>query len=150
MIWKPRVAPGPFLFHILQGVQSRAPMLANPFEEMQRLAQVTEFVHHKNLREKDMPHGPELRPALQPVRELPAARRRDFVHQAPRPALRTGAARTQPARFLHALERGINLAQLRGPEMADAAVDRGLQVVAARGFAEQAEQNVFQAHARTI
>lgn len=97
-----------------------------------------------------MAHIPELRPSSQPVRELPAARRRDFVHQASRPALRTSAARPQPARFLHTLQSGIYLAQLRSPEMADATIDDGLKVVTAGGLTEQAEQNVFQAHTHTI
>lgn len=41
MIWKPRVAPGPFLFDILQRFQSRHPSFAHLFEELQRLAQIT-------------------------------------------------------------------------------------------------------------
>jgi hypothetical protein len=87
MFWEPRVAPGPFLFDIFQRFPSRDPSFAHALEELQRLPQIAQLIHNKNLRQKDVPHIPELRPASQPVRELPAALRCDLVHQAPRTAL---------------------------------------------------------------
>lgn len=103
MIRKPRITPSPFFFDILQGIQAQDPTFPQLLEKLQRLAQITQLIHDKNLREKDVPHTAELGPAAQPVRELTAACGREFVYQAARPALGMSAARAQPARFLHAL-----------------------------------------------
>jgi len=51
---------------------------------------------------------------------------------------------------LQFLQRGINLAQLGGPEIVNAIVHDPFQVVAAGGLAQQAEQDVLEAHAASI
>jgi hypothetical protein len=68
------------------------------------------------------------------------------VHAAARTALRGRLVAAQQALVLQALHRGIDLAEFGGPEVVDAFAENGLQVVAAGGLAEQAEQDVIQAH----
>jgi hypothetical protein len=54
------------------------------------------------------------------------------------------AARSQQLLLLQPLPAWINLAQFGGPEMTDAVVQDGLQVVSAGGLAQEAKQNMFE------
>jgi len=78
------------------------------------------------------------------------AGRCDLIYAAPGPALRSRVAAAEQAFAFEPLQSGINLTELGGPEIMDALVENGLQVVATGRLAEQPEQDVFQAHASTI
>ncbi len=104
-------------------------------------------MHEVDLRQKGMAHVFKLRTALQPRGELFAPGSGDLVNDALGTALGGSAARAQELLFLEPFEAGIDLAEFGGPEMSDAVVQDGLQVVSASGLAEQAQQNIFEAHA---
>jgi hypothetical protein len=58
--------------------------------------------------------------------------------------------RSQQLLLLQPFEAWINLAQFRGPEMTNAVVQDGLQVVSAGGLAQKTKQNMFETHSATI
>jgi hypothetical protein len=77
-------------------------------------------------------------------------RRSCLIHASARPALRGRFAAAQQALVLQPLHRRIHLTEFGGPEVVDALAEHGLQIVAAGGLAQQAQQDVIQAHADTI
>lgn len=76
---------------------------------------------------------------------MPRVRR--LIYAAARPAFRRRLAAAKQALALQTLQRGINLAKLGGPEIVNALIEDGFQVVAAGWLAKQTKQDVFQAHA---
>jgi hypothetical protein len=112
--------------------------------------QIRELIHQVDLRQKRMPHVFKLRPVPQPSGQFFAPACGDLVNDASGPALGSRAARSQQPLFLHPFQAWIDLAQFRGPEVSDPVVQHRLQVVSAGGFAQQAQQNMFEAHPATI
>jgi hypothetical protein len=125
-------------------------LIAQPRQIFQSSLQVAQVVHHIEAREVGDAVGAQAHFVPQPFAQRAMPRGRRLIHAAPRPALRFRAAAAQQAFAFQLLERGIYLAQLGGPEIVNALVEESFQVVAAGGFAEQAEQDVVQAHAFTI
>lgn len=97
-----------------------------------------------------MPHVSKLRFVPQPSGKLLAPGCGDLVNDASGAALGGRATRSQQLLFLHPFQGWIDLAQFGSPEMADAVVQHGLQVVSAGRLAEEAKQNMFETHAVTI
>jgi len=116
------------------------------FEELQCARQIGELIHQVDLRQKGVPHISELRIAAQPGGKLFAPGRGNFINDASRATLGGSAARAQQALLLEPFQAWIDLAEFGGPEMADAVVQDGLQVVSAGRPAEKTEQNMFEAH----
>jgi hypothetical protein len=125
----------------------RRPSSVELFEKSQSVRQIRKLIHEVDLREESMPHVFKLRILLQPRGELFAPSCGDFVDDAFGAALRGSEARFQKFLLLQPFQGRINLAEFRGPEMSDAVVENGFQVESAGGFAEQTQQNVFEAHA---
>jgi hypothetical protein len=73
-----------------------------------------------------------------------------LIHATARTALGGRLAAAQEAPVFQPLQRRVNLAEFGGPEIMDAFAENSFQVVAAGGLAQQAEQDVVQAHAITI
>jgi hypothetical protein len=93
-----------------------------------------------------VPHVSKLRFVAQPCGKRLAPGCGDLVNDASGAALGGSAARAQKLLLLQPLQAGINLAQLGGPEMTDAVIKHGLQVVSAGGLAQEAEQDMFETH----
>jgi hypothetical protein len=74
------------------------------------------------------------------------SRRGRLIHAAAWPALCGRFAAVEKALALHALQGRVDLAEFGGPEIMDALVEDRFQVVAAGRLAEQAEQDMVQAH----
>ncbi len=148
-VWKCGVAPGPLFFRIFQRLKAWRPARVELFEKLQGVGQISEFIHEINLCEKGMSEVAKFRPVLQPRGEFLAAGGRDLVNDASGAALGSSAARAQQPLLLEPFQAGIDLAEFGGPEMADAVVQNGFQIVAAGGRAEQAQQDMFETHARS-
>jgi hypothetical protein len=116
------------------------------FEKSQCVRQIRELIHEVDLCQKGVPHVSELRFAPQPSGKLLASGRGDLVNDATGSALGGSAARSQKLLLLQPFQARIDLAEFGGPEMSDPVVHDGLQVVSAGGLAEQAKQNMFEAH----
>jgi hypothetical protein len=112
--------------------------------------QVGKFIHQVDLRQKGVPHVSELRSLPQPSGKLLATCCTDLINDAAGAAFGGGAAGTQQSLFLQAFQVRIDLAQLGRPEVSDAVVQDGLQVVTAGRLTKKTEQNVFETHAWTI
>ncbi len=147
---KSRVAPRPLFFLVFHRLKARRPACMELFEKSQGMRQIGELIHEVDLRQKRMPHVFKLRLAAQPGGQRLAPGGGDLVNDASRAALGGRAAGSQQFLLLHPFQGGIDLAQFGGPEMPDAVVQDSLQVVSAGRFAEQAQQNVFEAHGDTI
>jgi hypothetical protein len=119
-------------------------------KKVQCLFQVAHLVHQIEPREVGHTIGTQTRLVLKPFAEGAMSCWRGLVQAAAGPALRFCAPAAKQSPALEILERWIDLTQLGGPEIMDALVEKSFQVVAAGGFAEQAEQDVFQAHESTI
>jgi len=117
---------------------------------MQCLLQVAELVHQINFGQVIHALVMQLRPVFEPVAEDAVAGRSDLIDTASRAALRRSLAAAEEAFAFESLQGGIDLAQLGGPEIMEALIEGGFEVVAAGGLAEQAEQDVFEAHDSTI
>jgi hypothetical protein len=107
-------------------------------EKTQRLVQVAQFIQQVSLGQIGKTLVAHLRPAREPFAQCAPANRSDFIDAASRapPGGRLVAA--EPAFFLQALKRRVDLAQFSGPEVNDALIENGFQVVAAGGLAQQA------------
>jgi hypothetical protein len=119
-------------------------------EKAQCLIQVAHLVHQIKPCKVGNTIGAQTRLVSKPYAEGAMPRRRGLVYAAAGATLRFRAPATEQSLALERLKRRIDLAQLGGPETMDAFVEEGFQVVAAGRFAEQAEQDVFQAHGFTI
>src|SRR5262249_55919047 len=108
------------------------------------------LIHQVDLRQKGMPHVSDLRPVPQPSDKLFAPRCGDLINDASGAALGGSAARPQQPLLLQPFQAWIDLAQFGGPEVSNAVVQNGLQVVTAGGLAKETQQNVFETHAVTI
>jgi hypothetical protein len=120
------------------------------FEKSQSVRQIRKLIHEVDLCQKGMPHVSKLRLVPQPSGKLLAPTCGDLVNDASGAALGGRAARSQQLPLLQPLQAWINLAQFGGPEMTDAIVQNGLQVVSAGRLAQQTKQNIFETHAATI
>lgn len=125
-------------------------LVAHVREILHGSLQVAQFVHHIQPRKVGDAVGAQAYFVLQPCDQRAMSRRSRLVDASAGPALRFRASAAKQALAFELLERGVDLAQLGGPEIMDALVEKSFEVVAAGGFAEQAEQEVFQAHAVTI
>jgi hypothetical protein len=114
------------------------------------MRQIGELIHKVDLCQKGVPHVVELRFVPQPSGKLLAPGCGDLVKDASGAALGGNAARSQQLLLLEPFQAWINLAQLGGPEMTDAVVQDGLQVVSAGGLPQETKQNMFETHAVTI
>lgn len=117
------------------------------FEKSQCVRQIRELIHKVDLCQKGMPHVCKLRFVPQPSGKLLAPGCGGLVKDASGATLGGSAARSQQLLFLQPFQAGINLAQFGGPEMTDAVVQDGLQVVSAGRLAQEAKQNMFETHA---
>jgi hypothetical protein len=120
------------------------------FEKSQCVRQIRELVHEIDLRQKGVAHVSKLRFAAQPSGKLLASACGNLVNDAAGSAPGGRAARSQQLLLLQPFQAWIDLAQFGGPEMTDAVVQNGLQVVTAGGLAQQTEQNIFETHGATI
>jgi len=150
IVRKSGVALGPLLFLIFHRLKARRPARVELFEKSQCMRQIRELIHKVDLCQEGVPHVSKLRFVPQPSRKLLAPGCGDLVNDASGAALGGSAARAQQLLLLQPFQAWINLAQLGGPEMTDAVVQDGLQVVSARRLAQQTKQNMFQTHATTI
>ncbi len=116
----------------------------------QRLLQVAQLVHQVKPRQIGNTIRCQARLVLEPHAQRSMSRWGRLVHATAGPAFRFRTAAAQHSFALELLQRWINLAELGGPEIMDALVKESFQIVAARRFAKQAEQDVFQAHVFTI
>src|SRR5690606_23611457 len=87
------------------------------------------------------------RPVREPLLQLPAACRGAPVHLAGRSAIGGFDAAFQQALLFQPLERAIDLREIRGPEVVEHLLELALDVVARGRFAQDAEQDVIEAHA---
>lgn len=106
------------------------------FEKSQSVRQIGELIHEVDLRQKSMAHISKLRIVPQPSGKLLAPACGDLVNDASGAALGGRAARSQQLPLFQPLQAWIDLAQFGGPEMTDAVVQHGLQVVSAGRLAE--------------
>ncbi len=137
---------GPAALGLPQRLELLAQAVAQLSEKTQRLVQVAQFIHQVSLGQIGKTLVAHLRAAREPFAQCAPANRSDFIDAASRapPGGRLVAA--EPAFFLQALKRGLDLAQFSGPEVPDALIENGFQVVAAGGLAQQAQENVIQTH----
>jgi hypothetical protein len=112
------------------------------------MRQIRELIHEVDLCQKGVPHVSKPRFVPQPSGKLRAPGCGNLVNDASGAALGGGAARSQQLLLLQPFQAWINLAQFGGPEMTDAVVQDGLQVVSAGGLAQETKQNMFETHAR--
>ncbi len=143
-----RVARGPSALDCLQLFQSRCEDFTQLLEILQRAAQIVQFVHQIDLGEESDALVAEFGGVGQPLAQDAMPCRGRLIHAAARTPLRGRFTAAQQALALQALQRRINLAEFCGPEVVDALAEDGFQVVAAGGLAQQAQQNVVQAHER--
>jgi hypothetical protein len=146
----PRVLFGPVA---LDGLQFREPggkCVAKLLDEPERLLEVSQLVHQINLRQVVHALAMQFQPVFEPLAQDAVACRRDLINAAAGPALRWRLAAAEQALAFEPLQGGIDLAELGGPKIVETFVEDGFQVVAAGGFAEQAEQDVFETHGVTI
>jgi hypothetical protein len=145
-----RISFGPIAFDGLQFCEPAGKHVAKLLDELQRFLQVAELVHQINFGQVVHAFVMQLRTLFEPFAQDAVSRRSDLIDTAARAALRRRLAAAEQALAFERLQGGINLAELGGPEIMEALVKDGLQVVAAGGLAEQAEQDMFQAHQPTI
>lgn len=145
-----RIASGPSALDCLQFHEPRCEDFAQLLEILQRPAQIAQFVHQIDFGEKADALVAEFRGVAQPLSQGAVPRRSRLIHATPRPALRGRFTAAEQALVLQALQGGVDLAEFRRPKIMDALTEDRLQVVAAGGLAEQAEQDVVKAHADTI
>jgi hypothetical protein len=150
IVGKSGVALGPLLFLGSQRLKPPRPASVELFEKFQCVGQIRELIHKVDLCQKGVPHVFKLRLVPQPGGKFLASGCGDLVNDASGTALGGGAARSQQLLLLQPLQGWINLAQFGGPEMTDAVVQDGLQVVSAGGLAQQTKQNMFETHVFTI
>lgn len=124
--------------------------VADSLQESQSLSRVSQLTHQIELGEVDDSLVAYFESAFQPFSQDAKPRPCRLVDPAPGPAFRGSAPAVQQTFALQFLQRGINLAQLGGPEIVNAIVHDAFQVVAAGRFAQQAEQDVLEAHAASI
>ncbi len=149
-IGETRIAFLPAALQLSQEFQLVGPVVAQSEQKPQRPPKVAELVHQVDLREIGLAFVADPRTARKPLGQRLAARRSGFVNAPAWAPLGRRAATAQPAFLFQPLERGINLAELGRPEVADTVVELSFEVVAAGRLAQQSEQDVVQAHRHTI
>src|SRR5271163_2676760 len=145
-----RIFFGPIALDGLQFGEPRGKNVAELLDEMQGLLQVAKLVHQVNFGQVIHALVMQLRAVFEPFAQDAVAGWSDLIDTAARAALRRGLAAAEKAFAFEPLQGGIDLAKLGGPEIMEALVEEGFEVVAAGGLAEQAEQDMFEAHDSTI
>jgi hypothetical protein len=141
-----RIPGGPSAFDRLQFSEARREDFTQFLEILQGFAQIAQFVHQINLGKESDALVANFRALLKPLAQGAMSRRGRLIHTAARPALGRGLAAAKQSLVLEALQCRINLTEFGGPEVMDALVENGFQVVAACRLAKQAEQDRIQAH----
>ena len=144
------VSRGPSALNGLQFLEARREKFAQLLEISQGSAPIVQFVHQIDFGEKSDALVAEFRAVVQPLTQYATPRHSRLIHATTRPAFCGRLAAAQQALVFEALHRRIHLAEFGGPEVVDALSENSLQIVAAGGLAEQAEQDVIQAHVDTI
>jgi hypothetical protein len=111
------------------------------------VGQIRELIHQVDLGEESMAHVHELRVKGQPSGKLPASAGGDFINDASGAALGGGATGAQQPAFLEAFQTGIDLTEFGGPEMSDAVVQHGFEIVATARLAEETQEDMLETHA---
>lgn len=142
-----RIAGRPSALDCLQFLEPRRKDFTQLLEILQRFGQIAQFVHQIDFREKADALVAKFRAVAQPLPQDAMPRRGRLIHAAARPALRGRFTAAEQPFALQALQCRVDLAEFGGPEIMDALAEDRFQVVAARGLAKQAEQDVVQAHA---
>jgi hypothetical protein len=137
-----RVSSGPSALDRLQLFEPRREDFTQLLEILERLTQIAQLVHQIDLGNESDALVAEFGAVVQPLAQGTMPRRGRLIHAAARAALRRRFAAAQQALHFQTLQRRIDLAEFGGPEVVDALAEDGLQVVAAGGLAEQAEQDV--------
>lgn len=100
-------------------------LFAQAREEVERLLQVVQLVHHVQPREVRHPIRSQARLVVKPFAQRLMSRRSCLVNAAARPALRFRASAAKQTLAFEILQRGINLAQFGSPEIMNALIEDG-------------------------
>jgi hypothetical protein len=138
-VGKVRVSRGPTALGRVQFLEPCGEDFAQLPKKLQGLAQIGQFVHQINFGQEADALVAEFRGCAQPVAQGAMARRGRLIDAAARASSGERFPAAKQALAFQALQGRIDLAEFGRPEVVDALIEDGFQVVAAGGFAEQAK-----------